>query len=312
MQTNPRVDRELLPLLEMFTTVEALPVQAETLRLFMQQMDEAAPPIPDLGIESDTQTIEGPDGPIDLLVFRPEGTTTAGPGILFIHGGGYIAGSPELNRLQTMMIAAELGCTVVSARYRLAPKTQAPAAVDDCYAALKWMAQSGDAVGIDPARIGVWGVSAGGGLAAALCLLARDRGEVRPAAQMLVYPMLDDRTVVRDLPAHFGEYLWTREWNAYGWEAHLGTAPGSEGISEYAAPARASDLSGLPATFVSTAALDLFLDENMTYAHRLLKAGVPTEVHVAQGAFHGFELASEAAVTRRAVQARFGWLAATL
>lgn len=312
MTIETMIDPELAPLLEMFTAIDAVPVQAEALRMVMQQMAEAAPPIPDLGVETTTHTIDGPAGSIDLLVDRSKTAEASAPGILFIHGGGYIAGSPELNRLQTQAIAAQLGCSVVSARYRLAPETQAPGPLEDCYAALAWMAGNAGALSIDPARIGVWGVSAGGGLAAALCLLARDRGEIKIGAQLLNYPMLDDRTVLRDLPEHFGALLWTRDWNAYGWESYLGVKPGSDGVSPYAAPARAEDLSGLPPTFIGTAALDLFLDENLTYARRLMEAGVPTELHVSQGAFHAFEMAADTAVTQRAVGARFGWMQATL
>jgi triacylglycerol lipase len=145
------------------------------------------------------------------------------------------------------------------------------------------------------------GESAGGGLAAALALLARDRGELRLAFQALDYPMLDDRTCVREPHPCTGEYVWTAQNNAFGWAALLGAPPGSDGVSPYAAAARASDLSGLPRTFIATGGLDLFLDENLEYARRLMRAGVSTELHVHAGAWHGFDWFTNAPV---AVEAR--------
>ena len=196
-----------------------------------------------------------------------------------------------------------LQCVIVSADYRLAPETSFPGNVEDAYAALAWAATKGAGHGIDPACIGVMGESAGGGLAAALALLARDRGEHRLAFQHLIYPMLDDRTcVLADPHPYAGEFIWTTASNHFGWKALLGQEPGAPDISPYAAPARAEDLAGLPPTYIGTAALDLFVEENLDYARRLLRAGVPLELHVYPGAFHAFNIvpgAKVAAAARR-------------
>ena len=180
---------------------------------------------------------------------------------------------------------------IVSVDYRLAPETRFPGALEDCYAALTWSFAQAATLGIDAARLGVMGESAGGGLAASLALLARDRREHALAFQHLIYPMLDDRTCIRTDPHPYaGEILWTPHNNAFGWSSLLGVAPGSDNVSPYAAPARAQNLAGLPRTFISTGALDLFLEEDLDYARRLTRHGVPVELHVYPGAYHGFDL----------------------
>ena len=204
-------------------------------------------------------------------------------------------------------LAEELGCVIVSVDYRLAPETPHPGPVEDCYAGLAWTFAHAGELGIDPARVGVAGESAGGGLAASLALLARDRGEHRLAFQHLTYPMLDDRTCITDVHPHTGAFIWTPHNNRFGWSALLGHDPGGQAVSPYAAAARAEDLSGLPPTFIATGALDLFLDEDIDYARRLIRAGVPTELHVYPGAFHGFDIHPTAAV---AVAARADRVAA--
>jgi acetyl esterase/lipase len=221
------------------------------------------------------------------------------PALLHIHGGGYVLGVAEGSGPSNVRTAAEVGCVVVSVDYRLAPETVAPGAVEDCYAVLRWLYTEANNLGIDRSRIAVGGESAGGGLAAALALLARDRGEYPLCFQMLIYPMIDDRTATSapDNP-NTGEFIWTRSSNRFGWRCLLGQEPGCEGTSAYAAPARANNLAGLPPAYISVGALDLFLDENIEYARRLLNAGVPTELHVFPGAYHGFELAPEARVSK--------------
>src|SRR5262249_40240850 len=154
-----------------------------------------------------------------------------------------------------------------------------PGSIEDCYAGLSWLFGHVAEFGVDPRRIGVMGESAGGGFAAALALLTRDRGEFKLAFQHLIYPMIDDRTCVVSDPHPFtGEFIWTASSNHFGWSALLGAPPGSEGISPYAAAARANNVAGLPPTFLSTATLDLFLEENIEYARRLMRAGVPVEL----------------------------------
>jgi triacylglycerol lipase len=213
-----------------------------------------------------------------------------------------VSGAVEAMTGPHQAMALKLGCAVFAVDYRLAPETKFPGAVEDCYTALGHLAANAQALGLDIVRLGVMGESAGGGLAAALALLARDRGEHRLAFQHLIYPMLDDRTCALEPSAHpfTGEFVWTRQNNRYGWTALLGVEPGSEGVSPYAAPARAETLAGLPPTFISTGALDLFADEDLLYARRLLKDGVTTELHVYPGAFHAFDFLPGPDVSRRA------------
>ncbi|RYD93408.1 MAG: alpha/beta hydrolase, partial [Sphingomonadales bacterium] len=224
-----------------------------------------------------------------LLVYRPAGSAAVKPGYLQIHGGGYILGTAEVSDVRNRTLAIEADCVVAAVDYRLAPETPHPGPVEDCYAGLKWLHAEAGNLGVDPARIAVGGESAGGGLAAALCLLARDRGELQVAFQHLIYPMIDDRTAATADPhPHAGQYIWTADSNAFGWRSLLGAEPGSSGISAYAAASRAEDLTGLPPTFVAVGALDLFVEEDVEYARRLMRAGVPTELHVYPGAYHGF------------------------
>jgi acetyl esterase/lipase len=183
----------------------------------------------------------------------------------------------------------ELGVVVVSVDYRLSPGTPFPGPLDDCYAALRWMARESATHGIDSTRIALTGESAGGGLPAALAQMARDRGEVAPAFQSLVYPMLDDRTVLRHDHDGRGEFIWSPGSNRAGWKAFLGHAPAAASAPEYAAPARRVDLLGLPPAWIGVGTLDLFYPENVEYARRLVEAGVPCDLHVVEGAYHGFD-----------------------
>ncbi|MET0986790.1 MAG: alpha/beta hydrolase [Steroidobacteraceae bacterium] len=219
--------------------------------------------------------------------------------LLHLHGGGFVMGVPEIVDARNRWLVRETQCVVVSVDYRRAPDTAFPGALEDCYAALAWVYDNARELGVDAARIAVGGESAGGGLAAAVALLARDRGRIPLALQLLVYPMLDDRTCTRtDTAAHFGEFIWSRRSNEFGWRALLGREPGTEGVSSYAAPARAQSLAGLPRTFIAVGGLDLFLEEDIDYARRLMQAGVPTELHVLAGAYHGFDMVPKAFVTR--------------
>jgi triacylglycerol lipase len=244
--------------------------------------------------------IDGPCGPesLRLYIVEPE---AAGPHPLFyhVHGGGYFSGFPEMMRGTFVPLVGETGMTIVSVDYRLAPETPHPGPIDDCYAGLTWAYRHAAELGIDSSRIAIGGESAGGGLAAALTLLARDRGEVPICFQRLLCPMLDDRTSIADDPHPYtGQYIWNRAQNRFGWEALLGHEIGRDRVSPYAVPARATDLSGLPPTYIDTGALDLFLEENMDYARRLTRAGVPVELHVYPGGYHGFGAVPAARVTR--------------
>ncbi|MGV0722433.1 alpha/beta hydrolase [Mycolicibacterium elephantis] len=218
---------------------------------------------------------------VGVRLFRPTGGSEAGPALLWIHGGGYVIGHPAQDDVLCRRFARELGATVASVDYRLAPEHPYPSALQDCYSALTWLAALPS---VDPARVAIGGASAGGGLAAALALLARDRGEVPLAAQLLVYPMLDDRTTERRDLDNPGHRLWNQSSNKFGWSAYLGDAD-----PDVAVPARREDLSGLPPAWIGVGSLDLFHDEDLAYAERLKAAGVPCEVEVVDGAFHGFD-----------------------
>lgn len=241
----------------------------------------------------------GPE--VRLVVYRPTWRTRdKRAAILHIHGGGFVAGSVDIMEPLHWPLVETLNCVLVSVDYRLAPETPYPGPLEDCYAGLTWLFRNADELGVDPGLIGVMGESAGGGLAAALSLLARDRGEFSLRFQHLIYPMLDDRTCLAEPHQFAGEYIWTPQNNRFGWRSYLGADPGSAEISPYAAPARMADLSGLPSTFIAAGALDLFAEENMEYGRRLMRAGVPTELHIYPGAVHGFDIAS-ADVARRSV-----------
>jgi acetyl esterase/lipase len=229
-------------------------------------------------------------GPVQVRLFRPS-SPAAGPAplLLWVHGGGLVSGAPEQDDRTSTTFARELGVTVAAVRYRLAPEHPGPAAVEDAYAALRGLHARADELGIDPARIAVAGASAGGGIAAALAQLAHDRDEVPIAFQLLVYPMLDDRTVTRRDHDTTGVRVWTRRSNRFGWTSYLGGPPGAEVVADYLVPARRRDLGGLPPAWIGVGDLDLFHDEDLAYAERLRAAGVPCEVHVVPGAFHGFD-----------------------
>ena len=252
------------------------------------------------GIETTKVSIPGPaNSPeVGIVIHQPRKPASSRGGILHVHGGGYVVGDPYVLAPAHRQLAFSLGCVVVSVDYRLAPETRFPGAVEDCYATLAWMNRNAGELALDADRLGVMGESAGGGLAAGLALLARDRGEFGVAFQHLIYPMLDDRTCTTDDPnVYAGEFIWQPHNNYFGWKCLLGVEPGSAEVSPYAAAARAEDLSRLPPTFILTGALDLFVDENMEYARRLMRAGVPTDLHVYAGAYHGFHFAPNARVT---------------
>ena len=294
------VDPELAPLLDMLPTLQ---INAETLqaaRDFMVEVSRATP-MPDVPVQVSTKTIPGPKGApaVPVQIFIPKKGAAKKPGYLHIHGGGYVGGTPDMGGARNRVLANELGCVIVSVDYRLAPENPHPAPVEDCYAGLKWLYDNAGELGIDTKRIAIGGESAGGGLTAALGLLARDRGEVPVAFQYLLYPMLDDRTSsVGERHPYAGEFTWTNEANVFGWTSLLGQKPGGKDVPYYAAPARAPSLKGLPPTFIAVGALDLFIDENIEYARRLIQDGVPTELHVYPGAFHGFDMAADTTVAK--------------
>src|SRR4051794_11256321 len=254
-------------------------------------------------VRTEDEHIPGRPGDPDvrLRVHRPLGRPT-GAALLWIHGGGHVLGSADQDDPLLDAVVDRTGCTAVAVDWRRAPEHPYPSALEDCYTGLGALAAG--RLGDVPARIVVAGSSSGGGLAAGLALLARDRGEHALAAQLLIYPMLDDRARTPSSRAVTDPRVWNDESNRLGWTAYLGGLSG-DAVPAYAAPARAEDLAGLPPTWIGTAELDLFRDENLEYAGRLYAAGVPTELHAYPGAVHGFELfAPEAAVSRRFLRDR--------
>ena len=231
------------------------------------------------------------DPPVRIVIVEPKDAVPGRPGILDLHGGGYMHGSPEVSLTNLLEgLVREFGVTAVSVDYRLAPGTRYPGSLHDNYAALKWLHDNAGNMGVDPQRIALIGFSAGGGHAATLSRHARDKGEVSILFQALLSPMLDDRTgATVDPGPSFGRFPWTREDNRKGWTALLGMEAGSDGVPADAVPMRVADLSGLPPTYIAVGSLDLFATESEAYARKLSAAGVPTEFRVFPDAFHGFE-----------------------
>lgn len=291
MTTRHLVDPELLPALDHIPDVKFTRESLGQIRAMMKQNRRPVSSPEFASIAVSERFVPGPEGApeVRVLVYLP--TTVQGPlpALLWTHGGGYVMGAPEQEDLLVKTMVSVAGCAAVSVDYRLAPETPHPGPVEDSYAALKWLYTHASELGVDPTRIAIGGGSAGAGLAAALGLLTRDRGEIPLVFQILLFPMLDDRTVTAANPHPYtGEFLWTAQANQFGWIALLGGQPGGPGISPYAAAARAENLAGLPPTFICVASLDLLLEEDMEYARRLLRAGVPTESHVYPRAYHGF------------------------
>jgi acetyl esterase/lipase len=254
------------------------------------------------GVTVEERQIPGVDDTAAVTIFIVNAKPgAAGPAILHLHGGGFNAGSSRAGMCQVQELARALDCVVVSVDYRLAPETIFPGALDDNYAGLRWMHENAAAIGADPARIALYGESAGGGHAALLALAARDRGTTPICFQALIYPMLDDRTgSSRLVPEHIGAFGWNEETNRFGWQCYLGQPPGTDAVPTQAVPARIEDLAGLPPTFIGVGTLDLFVAENIIFANRLIEAAVPTELITVPGAIHGFDtLAKDSAAARR-------------
>lgn len=259
-----------------------------SIRVFRAVQHLATRPAKDVAVER--------VGAISLRLHRPPGLPGRLPAMLWIHGGGYVIGNAAQDDPICRKLARDVGMLVAAVDYRLAPEHPFPTPLEDCYAGLTWLAAHAD---VDPTRIAIGGASAGGGLAAALALLSRDRDEVKPVLQVLAYPMLDDRTALRADVDEGAFRLWNNRSNRFGWQSYTGHEPGSDRISGLAAPARHEDLTGLPPAWLGVGTQDLFHDEDLAYAERLSAAGVPVEVHVSPGAFHGFDVvAAKAAVSR--------------
>jgi acetyl esterase/lipase len=315
--TPPPFDPELAATLDVMR--ERMPA---TLTEDMLPMLRAAP-APDTGPTNEELSLDGvftvservvpgPAGApeISLLICSPTKAKTPVAAIYFAHGGGMIMGTNRGQGLAGVLeVAADLGIAVISVEYRLAPDSPHPAPVEDCYAGLLWTGERADELGIDPARLVVSGTSAGGGLAAARVLLARDRGGPPIIAQALWSPMLDDRNNSYSARQMAGLGIWDASYNGIAWRALLSDAQGGPDVSPYAAPARAADLSRLPPTFINVCSAETFRDEALDYASRIWRAGGSAELHVWLGGFHGFEvLAPEAAISQSARAAVVRWL----
>ncbi|MGQ0624079.1 MAG: alpha/beta hydrolase [Sporichthyaceae bacterium] len=264
---------------------------------FIRAMFAALEPAP--GVISTEHAATSADGAqVSVRLFTPPRVTSPAL-VIYVHGGGMILGSVDLYDPRLRLLAARWGVRVLAVDYRLAPEHPHPAPVEDCYAALAWAAANAPAIGIDATRIALVGESAGGGLAAGVTLLARARGGPAIARQILLYPMLDDRT--RQAPGPLPEILlWTYADNITGWGALLGDAAGGAVVPACAAPARALDLAGLPPAYLVVGDIDIFAREDLAYAARLSAAGVPTEFHLLPGAPHAYDfLAPEAGISKR-------------
>jgi acetyl esterase/lipase len=238
------------------------------------------------------RTVAGAKGAPDVAVYVINAGAAGAnkPAILHMHGGGYILGRAADGVGPMQKMAQELDCVIVSVDYRLAPETRFPGSLEDNYSALRWLYESSQQLGVNRQRIAVMGESAGGGHAAMLAIAARDRREFPLVAQVLIYPMLDDRTgSTRAVPAHIGTFMWTRGSNRFGWSSLLGRPAGSARVPPGSVPARVADLAGLPPTFIGVGSIDLFVQEDTAYAQRLVEAGVATELEIVPGGYHGFD-----------------------
>lgn len=282
------VDPELVPALK---NLPNLVLNRQTLPIVRSA--RAWPTLPPPAPQPDLRRITGPKGApeVPIVIYDPAPGTKNRPALLHIHGGGYVAGTAAQFSSTLQKTAQDCGCLVVSVEYRLAPETQFPGSLEDNYAALRWLYANADSLGVDRKRIAIGGLSAGGGHTAALAIAARDRKEIPIAYQVLIYPMLDDRTgSTRKVPPHLGTFVWRAENNVFGWSSLLGVPAGSANVSPGSVPGRVENLAGLPPAFVGVGALDLFVEEDVECAQRLIAAGVPTELHVVPGAYHAFDL----------------------
>lgn len=309
MSSSHLLDPRLRPLVEAFALPSWGDQSLPGTRAFMQAVAENTP-LPDLPVDVRQLLIPSPEGhDIPVILYQPRDVDQPMPAVLQLHGGGYVAGSASITGPGDSALANDLRCMVVAVDYRLSPEAAYPAALNDCYDALLWLYREAPALNVDRTRLAVSGASAGGGLAAGLALRARDQGEVSLCGQVLIYPMLDDRTGCV-VPAHplTGEYIWDAASNVFAWTAYLGTAPGADVVG-YSVPGRYGDLANLPPALIAVGQLDLFFGEVMAYAQRLIEAGVSTELHVYPGACHAFDLMAEAPASIAYARAQRDWLA---
>ena len=299
--TERNYDPDLRDIIPLLPNLSELSTAAKVQAMRAQGLAFGDPPAPRDDVLREDRLIPGPEGDPDVAVrihCPKEDTQAPRPGVLEIHGGGFMLGSKDMMDPWCDRVAAELGAVVVSTDYRLAPEHPFPAGVEDCYAALCWTASNAEELGLDPKRLAIAGQSAGGGLAAACALLARDRRGPSLCFQLLEIPELDDRLETPSMQQFSDTPLWNRPNAVWSWRHYLGPDHSGE-VSPYAAPARADDLSGLPAAYVSTMEFDPLRDEGILYALRLLQAGVPVELHSYPGTFHGSAMFPNADASKR-------------
>jgi len=295
--------------------VERIPLRADTIQV---NRDHFATIIPSIAqqvgaapVRWENRTIPGPAGApdVEVTIIAPVEPVTDAPGVLGIHGGGMVLGTRFFGTPELIDLAVRFGAVGVAVEYRLAPEAPGPAQAEDCYAALVWLAEHAAELGVDPQRMLVTGASAGGGLSAAVALMARDRRGPALLGQLLNAPMLDDRNETVSAHQYDGIGAWDRNNNDTAWNAILGDRRFGDDVSPYAAPARARDLAGLPPAYVEVGAAEVFRDEAIDYASRIWAAGGEAELHVWSGAYHGFSgFSPEANVSKAANAARETWL----
>lgn len=311
LQIDPHVLADLTAALAAFAegprpAVGDIATRRRNARRMFEQLAAARPPVS--GVEAVPYEATAEDGTaVPLRWYRHADAPSPGSAALYLHGGGMIYGMDSAGALYDSVVRGYVAASrtpILAVDYRISPEFSHPIPLQDCYAGLVWLVEHAGELGIDPTRIAVMGDSAGGGLAAGLCLLARDRGGPPISQQLLIYPMLDDRTSVPD-PQLLPFATWTYDDNVTGWQALLGDRVGTAAVPPYAAAARANDLSGLPAAYLDVGDLDIFRDESVSYASALAGAGVETELHIHPGCPHAFEmLAPGAAVSQRAIADR--------
>lgn len=294
-------DPELAPVLAMLPDQSSGTRSLSEVREQLTEYAANAGEIDLAGVQIHEQWVPGPAGAPDVLlrIITPDRRRSSGA-VYYIHGGGFTVGFASMRDDANVVVARDLGVVVVSVEYRLAPENPFPAGLEDCYAGLLWVAKNADVLGIDPENIAIQGDSAGGGLCAALALLTRDRGGPSPVFQYLGVPEIDDRLITKSMQSFTDTPMWNRAAAEESWDAYLGEGiRGTAAVSQYAAPARATDLSGLPSAYISVMQFDPLRDENIAYAQALLDAGVAVELHVFPGTFHASGLAKNAAVSQR-------------
>lgn len=253
-------------------------------------------------VEALEEFIPSPGGApnVRTIIYQKKDAPAKSPAIVYFHGGGMIAGHPGVDDPKCQQLVSDMGFKIFSVDYRLAPEVPYPGPLEDCYTVLSYVFDNADKLGVDKGKIAVGGESAGGGLSASICLLARDRKKYNIAFQLLIYPWLNDKTAITTDPGPaFGEYVWTRDANKFAWKCYIGDKAGGDETPGYAAALRAKDVSNLPPAFIGVGSMDLFLKDDLAYAERLMTAGTRVEVNVVPGAYHVFDMYNlDAEVTR--------------